>query len=103
MTAAAPSRNVILDSFWNLIQTADDDVQRGLYSMLENKFKGHPRRRHPSRGLSDEEMERRLKDFPPLTTEDFPDLTKEDYNRFASTLKITSKVTKTNIKSNPHI
>lgn len=88
MTAAAPSRKVILDSFWNLIQTTDDDIQRGLYTMLENKFKGHPRRRRPSRGVSDEELERRLKDFPSLTTEDFPDLTKEDYSSYVRNYKV---------------
>lgn len=88
MTVAAPSQNVILDSFWNLIQTADDDVQRGLYAMLENKFKGHPRRKGRMPGLTDEEMEKALSGFPPLTDDDFPDLTREDYSFYVRNYKV---------------
>lgn len=88
MTAIAPTQNTILHSFWNIIQTVDDEIQRGLYAMLDDKFKGHHRRRHSRPGLTDEELEEKLKGFPPLTDEDFPDLTKEDYNHYASTLNM---------------
>ena len=101
MTVTAPSRNVILDSFWNLIQTADDETQRALYVMLEDKFRPHRRRKGHTPGLTDEELESKLKDYPPLAEEDFPDLAKEDYNHFALTPMENGKY-KQNIKQNKH-
>ncbi|MBQ9667019.1 MAG: hypothetical protein IJV33_11210 [Bacteroidaceae bacterium] len=39
MATALRSRQMIqLQSFWNLIQTTDEDVQRELYVLLEHKY-----------------------------------------------------------------
>ena len=56
-------------------------LQLEVEAMLKEKFeyskKRQTHRRH--RGLSDEELDRELESFPPLTDADFPDLTAADY------------------------
>ena len=35
-----PSQNVQVQSFWNLIQSSDERVQKELYVLLQRKYKG---------------------------------------------------------------
>ena len=37
-TTLRPTQMVQLHSFWNLIQTTDEDVQKELYVMLQHKY-----------------------------------------------------------------
>lgn len=46
-TALRPNQMVQLQSFWNLIQTTDDKVQRELYVLLQHKYFNAPEAKEP--------------------------------------------------------
>ncbi|MBQ5451885.1 MAG: hypothetical protein IIU03_06625 [Bacteroidales bacterium] len=66
-------------------------LQQQIMLLLQEKFCPQKRRRkYHSRGLTDEELEKELSDYKPLTDDDIPDLSRKDYLKLCSRKPIMS-------------
>lgn len=79
LTATLPQQPIIVDSFWNLIQSSDESVQKELFIRLQSKYLT----KRNAKALSDLELEGLLADYVPVTEFDFPDVTRDQYINYA--------------------
>lgn len=80
LIATIPQQPIIVDSFWNLIQNADESVQKELFVRLNRKYSYGPHKGKSS--YTDKELEELLSEYSPITESDFPEVSHEQYMNY---------------------